>query len=271
MSFLGAIGSDISSTIGGVGGDLSNALGIGGNTHSSNSAAPAQIYRNQQVVNNRHALFQFYIRQPGKKGSVQKKYTLPISPANLKYSNTAMVTFYDTQGFAGYPSNSNTLGQGVQRIVDQYGVAPLVVDIEGTTGWQKHLVDGYKYTGLTSVQDFLGMINGYLTLNAVQSQNQKTDFFTLEFYDYFRPAALEIVPVGPQILEIDKNRPLYYNYKFHFVATRVLSLPTIDSTSDPILGAFQTAISTAESTVSTFVGGVSSLYKSATSVMSSIL
>ena len=86
---------------------------------------------------------------------------------------------------------------GVARIIDQYGMSPLTFVIEGTTGWQKHLTDGFQYTGLQAIRRIQTILEFFAYLNAGQAQAQKTDFYTMEFYDYFTREFYEVVPIGP--------------------------------------------------------------------------
>ena len=245
---------------------IESALGItSGNPPSQGTpTAYAQTYRNQQVPNMGQAIYRLSIRNPNKAKTALMTYTFPLSPSNIRRTKTSMATFYDTQGTPAQ--------YGVARLVDQYGMAPLIFDIEGTTGWQKHLTDGFQYTGLQSIQVIESYLLEFARLNANKATSLSSDLYTLEFYDYFSSVFYEVVPVGPQQVWQDSQKPLLTNYKFHLVGIRPVNGPALPSgsTTDPIAAAFGAAVSTVQATVGGLMGGVSSLYSSAQSIVSSI-
>lgn len=259
--------SDVSGAINSAASSVENALGItsGNNAPQGVPSAYAQTYRNQQVPNMRQAVYRLSIHAPNKARTPLETYTFPISPSNIRRNFTSMATFYDTPG---------TIAQhGVARLIDQYGIAPIVYDISGTTGWQKHLTDGFQYTGLQSIQRIQRMLLEYANLNAMQSQDQQNEFYTLEFYDYFYNEFYEVVPVGPQEIWQDQQKPILTNYQFHLVGVRSVAEPALPqgSTSDPIAAAFDTAVATVQNNVSTFMSGVTDIYQSAQNVVSNLL
>lgn len=222
----------------------------------------AQNFRTEQVPNMRQALYRLSIRSPNKAQNGLVNYVFPLSPANLKRTESSMAVFYDTAAGAKQ--------HGVQRLVDQYGMSPIIFDIEGTTGWQKHSADGYTYTGIQSIQEVQRILLLLAELNVDQMQADLPYLFTLEFYDYFLNDFWEVVPVGPQQIWQDKQRPLFVNYRFRLVGVRSLAAahPSAGSTSDPIAAAFDTTVATVKNTVNSFAGGVKSLYTSAASIVS---
>ncbi|MDA8120108.1 MAG: hypothetical protein M0Z85_08745 [Gammaproteobacteria bacterium] len=231
-----------------------------------------QTFRTEPVPNMRSSLYRLTIRLPRQyvsaaaqaQSGITATYLFPLSPENLQRTHTGMGAFYDTQG----PVKTN----GVTRIVDQYGMAPVIFEIKGTTGWQKHSTDGYRYTGLQSIEAVAGLLNTYMGLNAELAQEQRSDLCTLEFYDYFMEDFWEVVPLGPQRLWLDKQRPILTNYHFRLIGVRSLAAPvTPKSTADPIAAAFNTAVSTVQNNVSTFTSGVASIYSSAQSVVSGVI
>lgn len=230
-----------------------------------------QTFRTQAVPNMRSALYRLTIHLPRnvaaskvQGGATSLTYLFPLSPENLQRTHTGMGAFYDTPG----PAKS----YGVTRIVDQYGMSPVTFEIKGTTGWQKHSTDGYRYTGLQSIEAVAGLLNTYMELNAELAQEQRSDLCTLEFYDYFMEDFWEVVPLGPQRLWLDKQRPILTNYHFRLIGVRSLAAPvTPKSTADPIAAAFNTAVSTVQNNVSTFASGVASIYSSAQSVVSGVI
>jgi hypothetical protein len=211
------------------------------------------------------AVYRLSIHNPGKAKTALMTYTFPLSPSNIRRTETSMASFYDTPGTPGQ--------YGVSRLVDQYGMAPLIFDIEGTTGWQKHLADGFQYTGLQSVQTIQAYLLEFAKLNADKALANAHDFYTMELYDYFSSVFYEVVPVGPQQVWQDQQKPLLSYYKFHLVGVRPVAAPphAASAASDPIASAFGAAVSSVQASVSGAMSGVSSLYSSAQSVVSSVL
>ena len=249
-----------------IGSDIESALGItsGNPSPQGSPTAYAQTYRNQQVPNMQQAIYRLSIHNPNKARTALATYTFPLSPSSIRSTETSMATFYDTPGTAAQ--------YGVARLIDQYGMAPLIFDIEGTTGWQKHLTDGFKYTGLESIQTVQSMLLRFANLNADKMAAQSPNLYTMEFYDYFSSVFYEVVPIGPQQIWQDKQRPVLSYYKFHLVGIKSIAhaLEPANSTSDPIAAAFGAAVATVQNNVSTFVSGVSSLYGSAQSVVAGV-
>ncbi len=249
-----------------IGSDIESALGIssGNPSPQGSPTAYAQTYRNQQVPNMQQAIYRLSIHNPNKARTALATYTFPLSPSSIRRTETSMATFYDTPGTAAQ--------YGVARLIDQYGMAPLIFDIEGTTGWQKHLTDGFKYTGLESIQTIQSMLLRFANLNADKMAAQSPNLYTMEFYDYFSSVFYEVVPIGPQQIWQDKQRPVLSYYKFHLVGIKSIAhaLEPANSTSDPIAAAFGAAVATVQNNVSTFVSGVSSLYGSAQAVVAGV-
>ena len=96
-----------------------------------------QTYRTENVVNNNTAVYVLSLRNPNGAKTVATNYIFPISPSNLRKAATAMSSFYDVSG--------TPIENGVSRIVDQYGMAPPIYTLEGTTGWQRHSNDNFAY------------------------------------------------------------------------------------------------------------------------------
>jgi hypothetical protein len=102
------------------------------------------LFRTISVPAIQPALYQLSIRNPGQQFTELATYTFPLTPSSLRSERSSMSSYFDTQG----PASS----QGVSRVVDTYGLAPPIFTIEGTTGWDRHLSDGYILTGLQSLQ-----------------------------------------------------------------------------------------------------------------------
>ena len=120
------------------------------------------------------ALYQLSIRRPGGGLLELATYTFPLTPSQVRADIPALSTFGDVQG----PSKT----QGVTRVADTYGLAPPVFTVEGTTGWDRHLSDGYVLTGLQSVQFLQKFLGKYASLNEALRASGSPDRYSLEFY-----------------------------------------------------------------------------------------
>lgn len=171
---------------------------------------PIPVPANQPVV------YQLSIRAPGSLFSEFATYTFPLSPSAVRYDRPTLSTYVDTRG----PASS----QGVTRVMDAYGQAPPSILIEGTTGWDRHALDGYVLTGLQSVQLLQQFLSRYSALNAQQAEAGQPDMYTLEWYDYFQNQFWSVEPVGPQTVWQDAQRPLLTNYRLYLCATAPVGL-----------------------------------------------
>ncbi len=252
MSFsIGGAESAINTTIGGALGNATKSLSA---LYSNFNSAPYQQFSTEAVTNTQVTLYALYLISPAPASKAILKYIFPLSPRMLKQDNLAMSSMYNV---AGAPYGASP---GVQRIVDQYGIAPVIFSIEGTTGWQKHSADGNQYTGLQSLTQLIGIINAYFSLNQELMAQQQTELYTLEFYDFFLGNYWEIDPLGPQFVTQDVAQPLLVNYNFKWVGVRPVSKPVSPpSPTDSIANMFEAAFA---------VTGLSVL-NSASSVVSS--
>ena len=158
------------------------------------------------------ALYQLSIRAPGQLFTELATYTFPITPSQLRMGRSSVSSFSDTQG----PVSS----QGVTRVMDTYGLAPPVYVIEGTTGYDRHMSDGFITTGLQSMQLLAKFLAQYATLNQTQRLAGNPRLYTLEFYDYYSNNYWVVEPVnGEQIFRQSNDRPTLIYYRFHWAAT----------------------------------------------------
>lgn len=171
----------------------------------------APTFRPVSVPNNAPVLFQISIRAPDSLYSEFATYTFPLSPASVRYERSQMSAIMDVQG----PASS----QGVTRVIDTYGQAPPIISIEGTTGWDRHAMDGYVLTGLQSVQLLQQFLSRYATLNQTQMRTGNASLYSLEWYDFFSNQFWVIEPIGPQAVWQDTSRPMLTNYRFRFAAS----------------------------------------------------
>lgn len=218
-----------------VGGAAFRGAGVGGNSLlNPQLSGPGQSFINIPVPNDRQALYTLIVRDPTQPDQALGglSYTFPLSPSSLVKTNMSNTNIYDV---AGSPTSL-----GVQRVVDMYGDSPPMFTIEGTTGWQKHSADGFAFTGLESIAALRGLFDQFAQLNAERVKQNNAVLYVMEFYDYFQGEFWRVVPVGPQVIRQDENRPLLFYYSFKFAATEDLSVPAVDNTPDPILQSLNT-------------------------------
>src|SRR5579859_2208998 len=108
------------------------------------SGTVRQQFKTYPAPNLGQALYMLQIRSPQPASTVNTSYIFPLSPSSVRKDVTSLTTYYDVAG--------DSTNQGVQRIIDFYGVTPAMFVLEGTTGWKWHSTDGYQYTGLQSIQ-----------------------------------------------------------------------------------------------------------------------
>lgn len=191
----------------------------------------APIFRTVPVPASLPAIYQLSIRAPDQHFAELATFTFPLSPSSLRAERNSLSSWSETQG----PAST----QGVTRVVDTYGLAPPVFTIEGTTGWDRHLSDGYILTGLQSMQLLAKFLARYAELNQAQRLAGNASLYALEFYDYFSLNFWQVEPVGPQILRQSNDRPLLTYYRFRWAAVRAIGLPVL-GTADALLNTFAT-------------------------------
>lgn len=165
------------------------------------------------------AVYQLSIRAPGQTFAELSTYTFPLSPSRLRMARSSLSSFVDTQGSAS--------SQGVTRVMDVYGLAPPIYTIEGTTGWDRHMSDGYVLTGLQSMQLLAAFLAQYATLNQQQRASGNPNYYTLEFYDYFGDNFWQVEPIGPQIFNQSNDRPTLIYYRFSWAAVKPAGVPVL--------------------------------------------
>lgn len=174
-------------------------------------------YFNIKTPNVRAALYMLSIRAPQPPFPPVDLFIFPLSPQNIRKSFTAMTGIYDTAGdpFSG----------GVERTPDSYGLAPFMYEIEGTTGWDRHIIDGFLYTGLQAIQKVQRMLQRYAQLNQIQKLNNSPYSFTLEFADFFNGEFYQVEPVGPQEIYATDRAPLLQYYRFRWAGIQPIGSP----------------------------------------------
>ena len=164
---------------------------------------------------------------------------------------SSLSSFSDTRG----PASS----QGVTRVVDTYGLAPPVYTIEGTTGFDRHLSDGYVLTGLESMQLLAQFLAQYATLNRRQQQAGNSNTYALEFYDYVTDNFWVVEPVGPQVFRQGNDRPTLVYYRFRWAAVRPAGVPLL-GLIDALAGTLGTSTAQAAINAASSLGGFLTAY-----------
>lgn len=222
---------------------------------SSVQTSPSQSFQNIPLTNSKLALYTLSIRAPNS-GSLVTSFTFPLSPSSVIKEYTAMSNIYDVKGSAAQ--------FGVQRTVDTYGNSPISYRIEGTTGWQYHSTDGFSQTGNDAIASLQIMLNQFAQYNISQQDNNSADLYTLEFYDYFSGDFWQVIPIGPQIIRQNRDRPLYFDFAFRWAGVQSLSAPMPSTQNDPVLNALSVAQPQAISTTSNSLISTLNGYQSST-------
>ena len=199
------------------------------------------------------ARYQLSIRQPGATFSELSTYTFPITPSELRTDRPAISTFFDTQG----PPSTG----GVTRVVDAYGLAPPIFTIAGTTGYDRHMADGFILSGLQSMQLLKKFLDQYASLNQRQRAAGNAQLYSLEFYDYFSNEFWAVEPVGPQIYRQMNDRPTIIQYRFRWAAIRPAGLAQVLlGAADAFANLFLTPAAQAAINAATTLGAMLTAY-----------
>lgn len=181
-----------------------------------------QSFSTKPLINTRAPLFTLSIRYPASPNEAVPgyTYTFPISPSNVSKDVAAMTNFYDVGGRADNPGSP-----GVQRIVDEFGLALPVITLDGTTGWKKHSLDGGTLSGLESAAKLQELLSTYASWNRQQQLANNPDLYQLEYYDHFLGEFWQVVPFGGQSFRLTSARPIIVEYTLRFAAVRSLDAP----------------------------------------------
>lgn len=159
----------------------------------------------------------------GKNLNVPTEFVFPVSPQSLQIQRNSLVNWYETQGQTG--TNSNT-ALNVQRIVDLYGLTPMMFTLQGTTGYNRYWVDGFQKTGTQWMEVLQSMIETFFQ----QIQNNPTGVpHFLIYMDFWYQEYWYVVPVGPVKLHQSSDRPLWMFYDFTLLGINRLSQNTVVS------------------------------------------
>lgn len=169
---------------------------------------------------------QSYLIKQGQRtqGVYVMSFTFPVSPMNLNKAFVDLNTVYTVKG----PTNSTQIN--VQRIIDEYGITPVIYTVSGTTGWKYHSNDGYSLTGFQAfhaLEAILQQYEQYRQLYIKTNYKAQNLNVILELYDYFNNEFWEIVPVGPQEFSMNASQPLLSFYNLKFIGIKSLKSPNV--------------------------------------------
>jgi hypothetical protein len=218
-----------------------------------------QRFKNYMVPSTGLALYMLQIRAPQPGSSVVSFYVFPLSPESVRKDMQGLTNYYDVAGDAS--------NQGVQRIIDMYGITPVTYMIEGTTGWQLHQTDGYRYTGLQSVQALENMMAAWANYNQQQIAAGNSNLYELWFFDFFRNQYWSVVPIGPQGLRQSVQRSILVNYSFRLLGVYPLG-GAIAQSADTLAQALRQSPGTSASLLTQFGTSINSTYAGVTAIAS---
>jgi hypothetical protein len=165
---------------------------------------------------------------PGLSGFINGDYTdqfvFPLSPASLTRQYINLSVYYDVRGTQAQ--------NGVNRIVDQYGMGPPIIAISGTTGYQYHSMDGFQWTGRDSINRLNNIISEY-AFRVTEASEFGFPMPLLVFEDSYIGDAYIVIPFQQQSFNMDNSRPIVSNYALQLLAIQTLSAP-LPSIPDPI-------------------------------------
>lgn len=206
-----------------------------------------------KVPNFQIALYTLSIRAPEPPYPPVDVFLFPLSPQRVRKTFVSMSMIYDV---AGPPVRS-----GVQRQVDSYGISPFVYEIEGTTGWDRHLTDGFILTGQQSIQRVQEMLLRYAELNEIQRENNNPNLYFLEFWDMFNKEFWVVEPVGPQEVRASDRAPLLQYYRFRLAGVKPIAAPYLAVEALDLLAiALKTAPAAASRSVVAAASAVVAIY-----------
>lgn len=170
------------------------------------------------------ALYRLSIRYPYPPYPEYQSFTFPISPQRIRKVPIAMSQPYDTMGSAAQA--------GVNRQVDRYGMSPFTYEIEGTTGWDYHMTDGFQYPGIAAINNLIDMLYTYDQLNAEQMLSNNPNSYIMEWSDFFNGEFYQVEPYGAQEIHQSERSPLLQYYRLKLVGIQPISDPIAELVAD---------------------------------------
>jgi hypothetical protein len=219
-------------------------------TNVASTAALAlvqQRFATLPVANLGTTLYVLSLRAPGPSASPIPSLTFvfPLTPQQVRKEPVALNMPYDVQGDPGQG--------GVQRLVDMWGEAPPTYIISGHTGWKLHAMDGFRYNGKQAIQKLQELLSTFAQVNQQLMLDQATEFYTLEFYDYWMEEFWQVVPVGPQGIMQSADRPILSGYALRLMAIQAIDSPIPPLIVDLVENAFSIAAEAATTVIDNFL------------------
>jgi hypothetical protein len=206
-----------------------------------------------KTPNVRASIYMLSIRAPQPPFLPVELFIFPLSPQSIRKTAVAMSAVYDTMG--------SPATYGVQRTIDTYGVSPFTYEIEGTTGWDRHMTDGYLYTGMQAIQRIQRLLYNYAQLNQQQRQANSPDSYSLEFSDFFNGEFYQVEPIGPQEFSASDRAPLLQYFRFRLAGIQPIGSPLLNAAeSDAIALLFSLPIPSKAATVLAIGAAVAATY-----------
>lgn len=185
------------------------------NSRSKNDFLKGNDSRIVNVPNTDSATYMLTIEaETQKSNGPHLQYIFPISPSQITSNQHSYNTYYDI------PSSVNK--GGVHRLIDEYGIAPPVFTIQGTTGWNKLPSSHYTIGGLQAFRDLEDFIKTYNSLNIVANRTQIPGF-KLAFLDFWYHDYWYVTPMGPIRRRQSERQPLLVNYELDFAAYEAIN------------------------------------------------
>lgn len=172
------------------------------------------------------ALYMLSIRAPEPPYPAIETFIFPLSPQRVRKSFTSMSVPYDT---FGTPAQA-----GVNRDVDNYGAAPFTYEIEGTTGWDLHMTDGFSVPGQLAIQNLQQMFYDYASYNSEQMLNNDPNTYIMEFADFFNGEFYQVEPIGQQDIRASDRAPLLQYFRLRLAVIQPLDAPLLIALTDAI-------------------------------------
>lgn len=175
------------------------------------------------------AIYSLSIRSPYPPYPPIESFTFPLSPQRVRKTFNSMSAAYDTMGSAAQA--------GINRQIDRYGMTPFMYEIDGTTGWDFHLTDGFQYSGMAAINRLIDMFYLYDTLNAEQQATNNPNTYIMEWSDFFNGEFYQVEPFKDQSIEASDRAPLLQYYRLRLIGVQPIAAPIEDISllADPIL------------------------------------
>lgn len=188
-----------------------------------------QLYFTVPFPNNQPTLYSLKLWKTGNlQVAADTVYTFPLTPNSISKQYGQLTAYYDVRGSG--PLN------GVQRIVDRYGMTLPMITIAGTTGFQFHNMDGFQWSGRSSMANLLYMFVQYASLTQTAVDNNSSTLPIMEFADGFVGDVYQVVPMMNSSVGMDNSKPIYQNYNLQLLAVASVTQPAA-VTNDGLGGA----------------------------------